>query len=122
MLDMAELLKWSLAVTGQGLWFAIQLVPLCIVYLVFSILSLAGMMLSEIADNIQTALTYSSERMVLAFQWCYLFVTDFPVEAVLGFITGFAIVCWSHKNRTAIRNISSRVIWKVGMMVRSGIG
>jgi hypothetical protein len=121
-LDLAELLKWCLVVLGQGVWFAIQLVPLCILYLIFSILSLAGMIITETIEKIQSAFHYTTDRTALAFQWMYVFATDFPVEAILGLITGIAIACWSHKNRVFIRNFGTRLGWKISRAVRLGIG
>ncbi|CAB3361008.1 Hypothetical predicted protein [Cloeon dipterum] len=82
LLSFAEFIKWILMVIGQGCWFAVQLVPLCIVYL------MAG--------------TFCLNQTSSAVSWCYHFVTDFPVESLMGLVSAFIISYWLHKRRSSI--------------------
>ncbi|XP_065353870.1 E3 ubiquitin-protein ligase RNF26-like [Cloeon dipterum] len=102
LLSFAEFIKWILMVIGQGCWFAVQLVPLCIVYLVYSFLSLAIMILTEIAEQTQMAGTFCLNQTSSAVSWCYHFVTDFPVESLMGLVSAFILSYWLHKRRSSI--------------------
>jgi hypothetical protein len=121
-LDFAELLKWCIVMIGHGCWFAVQLVPLCIIYFIFNILSLAGMMLAEIADKLQSAVMFVSDKSVLSYNWCFNFLTDFPVEALLGIVTATALTFCMHRNRTAIKTSSTNMVRRTAQLVRSIIG
>lgn len=122
MLDFAELLKWCVVMIGHGCWFAVQLVPLCIVYFIFNVLSVIRMMVTEIADRLQTAAMFMSDKSVLSFNWCFNFLTDFPVEALLGICSATALIFCMHRNRTAIRTSSTSMVRRTGHLVRSIIG
>jgi len=107
---------------GHGCWLAVQLVPLCIVYVIFNLLSMVGMMVTEIADKMQTAFLFASDKSVLSYNWCFNFLTDFPVEALLGIVSAIALCFCMHRNRTAMRTTSTSMVRRSGQLVRSFIG
>ncbi|XP_059481696.1 E3 ubiquitin-protein ligase RNF26-like [Neocloeon triangulifer] len=109
-LQSVELLKWALVVVGQGFWFAVQLVPLCIIYLLYSALSLVVAIVAEVADQAHMAWTFCLGKAGAAANWCFVLLTDFTVEAFMGLASIFILSYWLHRRRTAIKSTAARAL------------
>ncbi|KAF4522528.1 hypothetical protein B566_EDAN009975 [Ephemera danica] len=90
--DIAELAKWSVILLGRGFWLAIQLVPLCILYLGYSIASLLTFLIVTTYEQINACSLFLISKISAVGHWTVSYLFDFPLESVLGLVLGCLLI------------------------------
>jgi hypothetical protein len=120
-IDLAELAKWSVILIGRGFWLAIQLIPLCILYLLYSIASLITFIVVTTYEHINATVFYVTNKLTLAGQWTVSYLFDFPLESVLGLVLGYALIFTFYKYHARIGRAIAHSIRRTFRLMRTTV-
>lgn len=81
-------MKKLLVLFGSGVWFAITFLPLCLFYLLIFLKNLVLMFFQEVGSIVLTKL----KKFRISIRDVYDFVTDVPIESVVGLLITISIV------------------------------
>lgn len=94
-------MKQVLMLVGSGMWFALTLIPIFIVYITTMITYYFGCLLEEINDVFRKLYN----NALNGFHGLYNFVTDVPLESLAGLVTAVCILYVLMKSHIALYRI-----------------